>query len=124
MSMSAAMREQARMIFARGVPSAIFNRAPTLNGTRFLSRAKARSTAGKPFQLVNIGAGDGVLFDDVTPWLHRIPHARALLVEPIPYNQKCLRENYPDAARFVIGPVAITGEPGVIRIKTFEESAI
>jgi FkbM family methyltransferase len=124
MAMNTAMREQARMIVARGVPSAILDRGPALSGTRFLSRAKARSTARRPFQMVNIGACDGVLFDDVTPWLHRIPHARALLVEPVPYNQKRLRENYPDAARFVIEPVAITREPGAIRIKTFEESAI
>ena len=124
MSTMVKMKEHARTIVARGVPSAILDRSPALNGTRFLSHAAARSTAERPFQLVNVGACDGVLFDDVTPWLHRIPHARAVLVEPVPYNQKRLRANYPDARRFVIEPVAVTAEPGAIRIKTFDEAAI
>lgn len=74
--------------------------------------------------MVSIGACDGVLFDDVTPWLHKIPHARAILVEPVPYNQKRLRRNYPDLERFVIEPVAVTSQAGTIRIKTFDEAAI
>lgn len=124
MSSRSTFRDNARTIVARGIPSAVLDRAPALNGTRFLSKARATSTEQKPFQLVNVGACDGVLFDDVTPWLHRIPHARALLVEPVPYNQKRLRENYPDHQRFTIEPIAVTGAPGSIRIKTFDESAI
>ncbi len=118
------IRDSARTVIARGIPAAVLDRAPALSGTRFLSLARSRSSARQPFQMVNVGACDGVLFDDVTPWLHKIPHARAVLVEPVPYNQKRLRQNYPDAERFIIEPVAITREPGMIRIMTFDETAI
>jgi FkbM family methyltransferase len=124
MSTKSMIKETARTLVARGIPTAILDRGPALSGTRFLSRARSTSTARRPFQMVNVGACDGVLFDDVTPWLHKIPHAKAILVEPVPYNQKRLRENYPDAERFVIEPVAVTNEPGTIRIKTFDEAAI
>jgi FkbM family methyltransferase len=124
MSTQTTLKETARTLIARGLPSAILDRGPALNGTRFLSQAKAKSTAARPFMMVNVGACDGMLFDDVTPWLHKIPHARAVLVEPVPYNQKRLRENYPDTARFIIEPVAVTPESGMIRIKTFDEAAI
>jgi FkbM family methyltransferase len=118
------IKESARTMLAWGMPSAILDRGPALSGTRFLSQAKSKSTAQRPFQMVNVGACDGVLFDDVTPWLHKIPHARAVLVEPVPYNQKRLRQNYPDTERFVVEPVAVTSKPGTIRIKTFDEAAI
>ncbi len=124
MSARSGIKEMARTAIARGIPAAILDRGPALNGTRFLSDARSRSTAARPFQMVNVGACDGVLFDDVTPWLHKIPHARAILVEPVPYNQKRLRENYPDPQRFTIEPIAIASTPGTIRIKTFDESAI
>jgi FkbM family methyltransferase len=118
------IKDHARTIIARGIPIAILDRGPALSGTRFLSNARSRSTPQRPFQMVNVGACDGVLFDDVTPWLHKIPHARAVLVEPVPYNQKRLRANYPDPQRFTVEPVAVTRESGTIRIKTFDESAI
>jgi FkbM family methyltransferase len=124
MSTKSMIKDNARTIIARGIPSAILDRGPALNGTRFLSKARSRSSSQRPFQLINVGACDGVLFDDVTPWLHKIPHAKAILVEPVPYNQKRLRENYPDAERFIIEPIAVTREPGAILIKTFDESAI
>jgi FkbM family methyltransferase len=97
-----------------------------LAGTKFLAMAaiKARMGGGRPFQMVNVGACDGMLFDDCTPWLNRIKGSKALLVEPIPFNQKRLRQNYPDESRFVIEPVAVTREPGTITVKTFEASAI
>ena len=74
--------------------------------------------------MVNVGACDGALFDDVTPWLHRIPRARAMLVEPIPYNQKRLRANYPDTDRFIIEPVAVTKTKGTITVHTFDAAAL
>src|SRR5882757_4149920 len=93
----------ARVALSLGLPTAVLDRGPSLHGTKFLAKAalKARLRAAKePFQMVNVGACDGALFDDVTPWLHRIARARAVLVEPIPYNQKRLRANYPDMERF------------------------
>ena len=98
------------------LPVGILDRGAALRGTKFLANAALRARFGnaRPFQMVNVGACDGVLFDDVTPWLHRIPRARAVLVEPIPYNQKRLRANYPDEKRFVIEPVAMTGAKGTI----------
>lgn len=116
----------ARIAVSLGVPSGILDRGASLSGTRFLAKAalKARFGGGRPFQMVNVGACDGLLFDDVTPWLHRIPRARAVLVEPIPYNQKRLRANYPDAERFVIEPVAVTKVKGAISVKTFDATAI
>ena len=100
----------ARIAVSLGLPKGILDRGSSLRGTQFLAKAalKARFGGGRPFQMVNVGACDGALFDDVTPWLHRIPNARAVLVEPIPYNQQRLRANYPDATRFVIEPLAIT----------------
>lgn len=101
----------ARIALSLGLPAGLLDRGPSLRGTKFLAKAalKARlSGGGQPFQMVNVGACDGALFDDVTPWLHRIPRARAVLVEPIPYNQKRLRANYPDTERFIIEPVAVT----------------
>jgi hypothetical protein len=74
--------------------------------------------------MVNVGACDGALFDDVTPWLHRIAGARAVLVEPIPYNQKRLRANYPDTSRFIIEPVAVTKTKGTITVHTFDAAAL
>lgn len=119
-----ALKDNARTILARSIPAGILDRGPALAGTRFLSQAASRSTPRRPFQMVNVGACDGLLFDDVTPWLHRIPHARAVLIEPVPYNQKRLRQNYPDTQRFVVEPVAVTSDAGMIRIKTFDEAAI
>src|SRR3954471_23791497 len=111
----------ARVAVSLGLPAGILERGPALLGTRFLAKAalKARFGRSRQFQMVNVGACDGLLFDDVTPWLKRIPGARAVLVEPIPYNQKRLRRNYPDTARFVIEPVAVTRTRGTISVKTF-----
>jgi FkbM family methyltransferase len=116
----------ARIAVSLGLPAGILERGPAVLGTRFLAKAalKARFGGGRPFQMVNVGACDGVLFDDVTPWLNRIPGARALLVEPIPYNQKRLRQNYADAERFVIEPVAVTKTSGTISVKTFDAAAL
>lgn len=116
----------ARIAVSLGVPAGILDRGASLSGTRFLAKAalKARFGGGRPFQMVNVGACDGLLFDDVTPWLHRIPRASAVLVEPIPYNQKRLRANYPDTERFVIEPVAVTKVKGTISVKTFDATAI
>lgn len=116
----------ARIAVSLGLPAGLLDRAPALLGTRYLAKAamRARLGRGRPFVMVNVGACDGVLFDDVTPWLHRIPNARAVLVEPIPYNQQRLRKNYPDTERFVIEPVAITRETGTIAIRTFEAEAL
>ncbi|MBA8846177.1 FkbM family methyltransferase [Ochrobactrum sp. RH1CCR137] len=119
-------RDYARMLTARGVPNAILNRSAALRGTRFLAQAArlAKSDKQRAFQMVNIGACDGVLFDDVTPWLHRIPRSKALLVEPVPYNLIRLRKNYQDTERFKIEPVAITRERGSITVKTFDSKAL
>ena len=115
----------ARLVAAAGLPAAILARAPSLRGTRFLAAAALRSRfGGRPFQMVNVGACDGVLFDDVTPWLHRIRNSRAMLVEPIPYNQKRLRANYPDEKRFIIEPVAVTRTKGAITVHTFDAAAL
>lgn len=118
--------EFVRMIVALTVPVGILDRGASLQGTRFLARAAlgARFGSGRPFQMVNVGACDGALFDDVTPWLHKIPRSRAVLVEPIPYNQKRLRANYPDAERFVIEPIAVTKAKGSITVKTFDAAAL
>lgn len=117
--------EAARIAVAVSTPSGILDRGAPLRGTKFLASAARRARlGGKPFQMVNVGACDGALFDDVTPWLHRIADAKAVLVEPIPYNQKRLRANYPDEKRFVIEPVAVTREKGTIRVKTFDAAAL
>ncbi|MGL4240987.1 MAG: FkbM family methyltransferase [Beijerinckiaceae bacterium] len=115
----------ARISAALAVPSAILRRGAALRGTRFLAKAAIAARFGsRPFQMVNVGACDGKLYDDVTPWLHRIAGSRAVLVEPIPYNQQRLRRNYPDEQRFVIEKLAITEKPGSIRIKTFDAAAL
>jgi FkbM family methyltransferase len=118
--------EFVRAFLALGIPVGVLNRGASLRGTRFLAQAamRGRMGRGRPFQMVNVGACDGRLFDDVTPWLHRIPRSRAVLVEPIPYNQKRLRANYPDAERFVIEPVAVTRTAGTITVKTFDAAAL
>ncbi|TIM17822.1 MAG: FkbM family methyltransferase, partial [Mesorhizobium sp.] len=59
----------ARVALSLGLPSGVLDRGPSLRGTKFLARAalKARfGGAGRPFQMVNVGACDGALFDDVT----------------------------------------------------------
>jgi FkbM family methyltransferase len=116
----------ARTLISTALPNGILDRSASLRGTKYLARAamKARLGGGRPFQMVNVGACDGALFDDVTPWLHRIPRSRAVLVEPIPYNQKKLRQNYPDTDRFVIEPVAVTRSKGSIVVKTFDADAL
>jgi FkbM family methyltransferase len=121
-----ALSQAARAAVSLGMPSGILKRGPKLIGTRFLAMAAVNATFGspRPFQMVNVGACDGVLFDDVTPWLKRIPRSRAVLVEPIPYNQQRLRTNYPEADRFVIEPVAVTKTRGTISVKTFDAAAI
>lgn len=126
MTIGSRLVDAARIAVALGLPSGILDRGPSLRGTKFLAGAALRSRlpGGRTFQMVNVGACDGALFDDVTPWLHRIAGARAVLVEPIPYNQKRLRANYPDAARFVIEPVAVTKTKGSITVKTFDAAAI
>lgn len=124
MGLKSTISDFARMALSLGLPVAVLDRAPALNGTRFLLNAKRRASKTRPFQMVNVGACDGMLFDDVTPWLHRIPGARAVLVEPIPYNQKRLRQNYPDSDRFIIEPVAVTRTKGSIRVKTFDAAAL
>src|SRR3954468_16945323 len=116
----------ARIAVSLGLPKGILDRGPALRGTRFLAKAaiKARFGGGRPFQMVNVGACDGALFDDVTPWLPRFPGSRAVRVEPIPYNQQRLRANYPDKDRFVIEPVAVTRRKGTITVKTFDAAAL
>ncbi len=120
------LRHTARLAASLGLPASILRRGPSLQGTKFLAHAafKARFGKGRPFQMVNVGACDGELYDDVTPWLKRIPGSRAVLVEPIPYNQSRLRKNYPDKDRFVIEPVAVTREKGTISVKTFDSAAL
>ncbi len=119
------LTELPRIAVSLGIPKGILDRGASLRGTRFLARAAIKSHfAGRPFQMVNVGACDGVLFDDATPWLHRIKGSRAVLVEPIPYNQERLRKNYPDTSRFVIEKLAITREPGTISVKTFDSAAL
>ncbi|MBX3569159.1 MAG: FkbM family methyltransferase [Rhizobiaceae bacterium] len=125
MSLTSNLSHLARKWVSLGLPVGVLDRAPALRGTRFLAQAARRARrGGRPFQMVNVGACDGALFDDVTPWLNRIPGARAVLVEPIPYNQKRLRANYPDTTRFVIEPVAVTRAKGSIRVKTFDAAAL
>jgi FkbM family methyltransferase len=118
--------EFGRIVLSYAMPAAVLRRGPALRGTRFLADAalRARRRGARPFQMVNVGACDGVLYDDVTPWLHRIPNARAVLVEPIPHNQERLRRNYPDETRFVIEKLAVTAKPGRIGIRTFDAAAL
>jgi FkbM family methyltransferase len=73
---------------------------------------------------VVIGACDGRRFDTITPWLHRIPRARAILVEPIPWLARELRINYSDERRFAIETVAIADHTGRRPIKAVSERAI
>lgn len=122
----AAISELARVATALAVPNGILKRGAALRGTAFFAKAaiRARFGSGRPFQMVNVGACDGVLFDDATPWLNRIAGSRAVLVEPIPYNQQRLRANYPDTERFVIEKLAVTREPGTISVKTFDPAAL
>ncbi|TIT83935.1 MAG: FkbM family methyltransferase, partial [Mesorhizobium sp.] len=115
----------ARLALSFGLPAGLLDRGPALRGTKFLAKAALRARfGGRPFQMVNVGACDGALFDDVTPWLHRIARARAVLVEPVPYNQKRLRANYPDTERFIIEPVAVTRTKGSITVHTFDAAAL
>tara|TARA_R110000751_G_scaffold95381_1_gene186271 strand:+ start:11054 stop:11848 length:795 start_codon:yes stop_codon:yes gene_type:complete len=124
--MSGNLKKAARIMAALALPRAISDRASALRGTAFMARSAMRSWFGgkQPFVLVNIGTCDGVLYDDVTPWLHRIRNSRAVLVEPIPYNYTRLRKNYPDADRHVIEPVVITREAGSMMMRTFDETAL
>ncbi|MFD1198718.1 FkbM family methyltransferase [Brucella gallinifaecis] len=123
---SSKLRGYARTLAARSVPESILSRSAALRGTRYLAHAARAAKSGKqrPFQMVNIGACDGVLFDDVTPWLHKIPRSKAVLVEPVPYNLLRLRQNYQDTERFKIEPIAVTREPGSITVKTFDAKAL
>ena len=115
----------ARIALSLGLPAGLLDRGPALHGTKFLAKAALKARfGGRPFQMVNVGACDGALFDDVTPWLHRISRARAVLVEPIPYNQKRLRANYPDTESFIIEPVAVTRTRGSITVHTFDAAAL
>ncbi len=114
-----------RMGVSLVLPGRLLDRAPALAGTRFMAIAALQSRIGsQPFTMVNVGACDGVLFDDMTPWLHNIRGARAVLVEPVPYNRDRLRANYPDTERFVIEPVAITSKKGRMKIRTFQVEAL
>jgi len=115
-----------RTLVSLALPTALLKRSGALRGTKFLARAalKARFGKGEVFTLVSVGACDGMLFDDVTPWLKRIPGSRAMLVEPVPYNQARLRANYPDEHRFRIEPVAVTRERGTITVHTFDSAAL
>ncbi len=119
------LKSRLRTAISLGIPEGVLTRAPAFTGTRFMARAAlAARFRGKPFTMVNVGACDGVLFDDMTPWLKKIPGARAVLVEPVPYNREKLRANYPDEDRFVIEPVAITAKKGKMKIRTFEVEAL
>lgn len=119
------IRATLRAALAAVLPYSVLERAPALAGTRFMTKAALNAALRKtPFTMVNVGACDGVLFDDMTPWLKRIPGARAVLVEPVPYNREKLRANYPDESRFVIEPVAIMREPGRLNIRTFDVDAL
>lgn len=124
--MFGSLKAAARLAIAFALPAAIRHRASALSGTAFLGKAALRSFfgIGKPFVMINVGACDGVLFDDATPWLKRIRGSRAVLVEPIPYNYRRLRENYPDTDRHIIEPLVIAREAGPINIKTFDEKAL
>lgn len=57
--------------------------------------------------LVQIGSNDGKTGDPFYPLLKKNRQWRALLVEPIPYFFKKLRENYPDTNRFQFENAAI-----------------
>ncbi len=120
-----ALRNMARIGISLAIPGAFLDRGPALNGTKLMARAAlAARFAGRPFTMVNVGACDGVLFDDMTPWLKSIRGSRAVLVEPVPYNREKLRANYPDEERFVIEPVAITAKAGRMKIRTFDVDAL
>ena len=88
-----------------------------------LLRRSAGSTGRAPFFLV-VGACDGKRYDDVTPWLHKIPNSRALLVEPLPWNVRDLRVNYSDATRYTIEQCAVANYDGSIQMKFVPESAL
>lgn len=124
MILKSSLSSLARTVLSQGLPIGLLDRGPALRGTRFLAQARRNAGKRRPFQLINVGACDGILFDDVTPWLHRITGSQAVLIEPVPYNLKKLRENYPDTRRFKIEPVAVTKEPGTIRVKTFDIAAL
>ncbi|RUU64559.1 FkbM family methyltransferase, partial [Mesorhizobium sp. M2C.T.Ca.TU.009.01.2.1] len=59
----------ARILLSLGLPAGLLDRGPALRGTKFLAKAALKARfGGRPFQMVNVGACDGALFDDVTPW--------------------------------------------------------
>lgn len=73
------LSELQRIAVSFGIPKSILDRGASLRSTRFLACAAIKSRfGGRPFQMVNIGGCNGVLFDDATPWLHRIKGSKAV----------------------------------------------
>jgi FkbM family methyltransferase len=119
------LRSGLRLLLAVSLPGSMWRRGPALAGTAVMAKLYVRSLfGGPPVMMVNVGACDGMMFDDVTPWLARIPRARALFVEPIPYNVARLRANFPDESRFMIEQAAVVETPGPIAMTTFDPAAI
>lgn len=118
-------RQFARYLIANALPTSILERSPALMATKYMASASRRAKKrSRPFMMINVGACDGVLYDDITPWLHKIANSRAILVEPVPYNFERLRANYPDTQNHIIEKVAITKSSGPITIKTFDPASI
>lgn len=57
--------------------------------------------------IVQIGSNDGVTGDPIYQLAMKKNHCKVLLVEPVPYLFKKLKENYPDSKRFIFENVAI-----------------
>jgi FkbM family methyltransferase len=118
-------RHVARSLLARVLPHALLSRSPQVRATKVMAELIRRSrTADGAVTFVNVGACDGLRFDDITPLIRRMTHVKALLVEPVPHNIQRLRRNFPDASKFAIEECAIAAEAGSITMTTFSPEAI
>ena len=72
--------------------------------------------------VVQIGAMDGVSFDDIVGYFDAYPHWKALYVEPIPYLFERLKSNRPDTNIFENS--AIVSEDGPVEMVTIDKDYI
>jgi FkbM family methyltransferase len=118
-------RALARSMFSRILPHSLLSRAPQLRATKVMQELVSRSkSADGEVAFVNIGACDGLSFDDITPTIRNMRYLKALLVEPIPYNIERLRRNFPDTGKFIIEECAIAGDMSSIDMTTFQPEAL
>jgi FkbM family methyltransferase len=118
-------RALARSTLSRVLPHSLLSRAPQLRATKVMQELvnRSKSAAGE-VAFVNIGACDGLSFDDITPAIRHMQHLKALLVEPIPYNIERLRRNFPDTDKFIIEECAVADDRSLIDMTTFLPEAL